>query len=109
MEVKQLIEALQKLEPTSQVWVSWATKSELEDYFVAGCEINDTDWQDFINSFSGDWEYVSECLDDIMKDNNEKNVYCEQCNLYDYDCITDEDNQETYCRVCGEEDDVLND
>jgi len=44
-----------------------------------------------------------------MKDNNEKNVYCEQCNLYDYDCITDEDNQETYCRICGEEDDVLND
>ena len=109
MEVKTLIEALQKLDPTSQVWVSWATKSELEDYFVEGCEINDNDWQEFVNTFGGDWDYVSDHLNDIMKDNNEKNVYCEQCDLYDYECITNEKEQETTCRYCGEEEDLLND
>jgi len=109
MEVKTLIEELQKLDPTSQVWVSWATKSELDDYFAEGCEINDTDWQGFVDTFGGDWDYVSDHLHDIMKDNNPKNVYCDTCSLYDYECITDEDARETYCRHCGEEEDLLND
>lgn len=108
MLVKDFIEVLQKLDPTSRLWVHWATKSELEDYFVEGCEINDKDWEEFTNTFGGDWDYVSDHLGDIMGDNNEKNVYCDRCSLYDYECITDENEQETYCRHCGEEDDVLN-
>jgi hypothetical protein len=108
MLVKDFIEVLQKLDPTSRLWVHWATKSELEDYFVEGCEINDRDWEEFTNTFGGDWDYVSDHLGDIMGDNNEKNVYCDKCSLYDYECITDENEQETYCRHCGEEDDVLN-
>lgn len=108
MIIKDFIEVLQKLDPTSRLWVHWATKSELEDYFVEGCEINDKDWEEFTNTFGGDWDYVSDHLGDIMGDNNEKNVYCDRCSLYDYECITDENEQETYCRHCGEEDDVLN-
>lgn len=109
MEVKTLIEELRKLDPTSQVWVSWATKEELADYFVEDCEINDTDWQSFVDTFGGDWEYVSDHLNDIMTDNNSKNVYCDTCSLYDYECITNEKELETTCRYCGEEEDLLND
>lgn len=108
MIVKDLIELLQKLDPTSRLWINWAGKSELDDYFVEGCEINDSDWEEFTNTFGGDWDYVSDHLNDIMSDNNEKNVYCDRCSLYDYECITDENERETYCRHCGEEDDVLN-
>jgi len=72
MLVKDFIEVLQKLDPTSRLWVHWATKSELEDYFVEGCEINDRDWEEFTNTFGGDWDYVSDHLGDIMGDNNEK-------------------------------------
>jgi hypothetical protein len=108
MIVKDLIEALQKLDPTTRLWVQYADKSELAEYFVEGCEINDTDWEEFCSDFSGDWEYVDEYLSDLLPDNNKKNVYCDSCSLYDYECITDEDEQETYCRHCGEEQDLLN-
>lgn len=109
MKVFDLIEQLQKLDPTSQVWCSYATKRELDDYFVEGCEINDKDWEEFCSNFGGDWDYVSDYLNDLLQDNNEKNVYCDSCCLYDYECITDEDNQETVCRHCGEEEDLLDD
>jgi hypothetical protein len=109
MLVKDLIEVLQTIDPTTRLWVRWSDKNELADYFVEGCEINDKDWEDFCSDFSGDWDYVSDYLHDLMADNNSKNVYCDTCSLYDYECITDEKEQETTCRHCGEEEDLLND
>jgi hypothetical protein len=109
MLVKDFIEILQTLDPTSRVWVHWATKAELADYFVEDCEINDRDWEYFVETFEGDWEYVSDHLSDVMSEGNKKNVYCDSCSLYDYECYTDEDESETTCRHCGEEEDLLND
>jgi hypothetical protein len=104
---KELIEQLSKLPEDTLLWWSYAGKSELSDYFVEGCEISDDDFISFANDFQGEWEYLSETLTGTM-DNHTKNVYCEGCNLYDYECITDEKARETYCRHCGEETDVLN-
>lgn len=106
-KVKELIEQLSKLDPDSLLWWSYAGKSEVNDYFVEGCEISDDDFIAFIDAFQGDWEYASETLNDIMGEHT-KNVSCGDCGLFDYDCITDEDARETYCRECGEETDVLN-
>jgi hypothetical protein len=109
MLVKDFIEILQRLDPTSRVWAHWATKAELADYFVEGCEINDKDWEYFSDTFGGDWDYVADHLSDVMSEGNKKNVYCDHCSLYDYECYTNENEQETICRHCGEEEDVLND
>jgi hypothetical protein len=109
MLVKDIIEVLQKLDPTSRLWVRWSDKNELEDYFVEGCEINDRDWEEFTNTFEGDWDYVADHLSDVMNEGNTKNVYCDRCSLYDYECYTDENERETICRHCGEEEDLLND
>ena len=89
------------------LWSAYASKEDVNDYFVEGCEISDTDFTAFIESFQGDWEYVAETINDIMED-YERNVSCSSCGLFDYLCITDEKERETYCRHCGEEKDVLN-
>lgn len=88
------------------LWSSWATKDDVNDYFVEGCEISDEDFLSFIDSFQGDWEYVAETMNDIMSD-HEKNVSCSECGLFDYKCVTDEKEQETLCRHCGEAEEVV--
>jgi hypothetical protein len=106
-KVKELIEQLSKLEPESLLWWSYAGKDELSDYFVEDCEISDDDFIAFVDSFNGDWEYANDTLNEVMSEHT-KNVSCSDCGLFDYDCITDENESETYCRGCGEETDVLN-
>ena len=108
MIVKDFIEILQKLDPTTRLWAHWATKKDLEEYFVEDCEINDKDWEYFADTFGGDWDYVADHLSETMSEGNTKNVYCDRCSLYDYECYTNEEERETLCRYCGEEEDVLN-
>lgn len=107
MTRKELIENLSKGDPDEFVWANWCNKSEMEDYFVEGCVINDKDWEEFVNMFEGDWDYLTDVLTDVMSGNLE-NVHCDGCSLYDYKCVTYEDTKETLCRHCGEEEDLLN-
>jgi hypothetical protein len=100
-QVKDLIERLSKMPPDTLLWSSWASKEDVNDYFVEGCEISDDDFTAFIESFQGDWEYAAETISDCV----DVKFYCSVCALFDYNAKEIAD--ETICSQCGEEKDLL--
>lgn len=99
---QELIDHLATLPPTEPIWYSLGTKEDLIEYFVEGCEISDADFSTWADEFSGDWEYCVDNLRDIM----DSKYLCDECDLYDYNAKTTDDN-ETLCRHCGEEEEII--
>jgi hypothetical protein len=98
---KDLIAHLSKMPPDTMLWYSFATKDELSDYFVEGCEISDDDFTAFIEAFQGDWDYVPETIMDCV----DAKFHCDDCSLFDYNAI--EIAERVLCSKCGEEKDLL--
>jgi hypothetical protein len=98
---KDLIDRLSEMPPDTLLWSSCASKEDVNDYFVEGCEISDEDFIDFIESFQGDWEYAAETISDCV----DAKFYCEGCCLFDYNAKEIAD--EIICSKCGEEQDLL--
>ena len=96
---KELIEHLQTFDPSAKLYYQLAYKDDVADYFIKG--ISDEDWDAFCEEFTGDWEYVSETLNNIVDSKYE----CDFCNLYDYEAV--EIDGDVNCSSCGEEKDVL--
>ncbi len=99
--VRETIDRLSKIPPDTLLWSSWASKEEVSDYFVEGCEISDDDFTAFIEAFQGDWEYLWETLVDCV----DAKFNCSECNLFDYNAKEIAD--EIICSQCGEEKDLL--
>jgi hypothetical protein len=100
-QVKDLIERLSKMPPDTLLWSSWASKEDVNDYFVEGCEISDDDFTAFIDAFQGDWEYLWETLVDCV----DAKFNCSECNQFDYNAKEIADV--VICSKCGEEKDLL--
>lgn len=98
---KDLIAHLSKMPEDTMLWYSFATKDELSDYFVEGCEISDDDFTAFIDAFQGDWEYLWDTLVDCV----DAKFNCSECNQFDYNAKEIADV--VICSKCGEEKDLL--
>ncbi len=102
---KELAEMFAKMPPGEKVWAYWFAKDEVEIHNSPdGKGVSEEDWNFIVEDIGDETERLYECFSEAVS--NRLNKYsCEGC--YEYDYTTKEIDDESLCKDCGEESDLL--